>query len=106
MTGNPHTTWTAAEIQALGLTTDVVTAGRILGMSRNTAYLRANDGTFPVPVLRMGHRMRVSVAALLTLLDLPTTGESDDTTDADEHTDNTNHARHGPVIPQRRDTPR
>lgn len=60
--------WTVPEITALGATTDVVTAGRILGISRNTAYAHARRGTFPVPVIKIGSRYRVPVAAILAVL--------------------------------------
>ena len=62
--------WSLQEIQALGATTDVVTAGQILGLSRNSAYQLARAGTFPVPVLRAGAQYRVPVAGLLTALHL------------------------------------
>ena len=69
-TGTLRPVWTPEEVRALGVTTDVVTAGRILGLSRNTAYRLARAGTFPVPVLRAGAQYRVPVAGLLTALHL------------------------------------
>ncbi len=66
--------WTLPEITALGATTDVVTAGQVLGMSRNTAYAHARRGTFPVPVIRAGRQYRVAVAALLAVLQPATPG--------------------------------
>jgi hypothetical protein len=63
-------TWTAEQVRALGTTTDIVTAGQILGLSRNTAYRLARAGIFPVPVLRAGALYRVPVAALLAALHL------------------------------------
>ena len=62
--------WTPEQVRALGVTTDVVTAGQILGLSRNSAYRLARAGTFPVPVLCAGAQYRVPVAALLTALGL------------------------------------
>jgi len=41
-------------------------AGRLLGLSRNTAYARATDGT--LPTLRFGRRLLVRKAALDRLL--------------------------------------
>ena len=57
--------WTEDQVRALGPTTDVVTAGQILGISRTSAYRLARTGTFPVPVVKAGAQYRVSVAALL-----------------------------------------
>lgn len=58
---------------------DVVTAAAWLGVGRTTAYRLAANGTFPVPVLRIGTSLRVPTAPLLRLLDLepsvPTPGE-------------------------------
>ena len=69
-TGTLRLVWTPEEVRALGVTIDVVTAGRILGLSRNTAYRLARAGAFPVPVLRAGAQYRVPVAGLLTALAL------------------------------------
>ena len=66
-TDTPHT-WTAERIRALGATTDVVTAGQILGISRNSAYALAQRGEFPLPVIKAGTRYRVPVAAILAAL--------------------------------------
>jgi excisionase family DNA binding protein len=41
-------------------------AGRLLGLSRNTAYARATDGT--LPTIRFGRRLLVPKAALDRLL--------------------------------------
>jgi hypothetical protein len=60
--------WTVQEIRALGATTDVVTAGQILGLSRNSAYTLARQGRFPVPVIKAGAQYRVPVAGLLAAL--------------------------------------
>ena len=64
---------------ALGTTTGVVTAGQILGMSRNTAYALARHGTFPVPIIKVGTRYRVPVAAILAALQ-PATANPDPAT--------------------------
>jgi hypothetical protein len=62
--------WTAEQIRALGAVTDLVTAGQILGIGRTTSHTLARHGTFPVPVLRIGHRYLIPVAPLLRLLHL------------------------------------
>ncbi len=43
-------------------------AGRALGISRQPAYNQAKAGTFPVPVLRVGHSYRVPTGPLLRYL--------------------------------------
>ena len=60
--------WTLADVQALGVTTDVLTAGQILGLSRNTTYRLARRGAFPVPVIKAGARYRVPIVGLLAAL--------------------------------------
>lgn len=67
--------WTADEVRALGLTTDLPTAGSILGISEGQARQLERRGEFVVPILRLGKLKRVSVPALLRFLeaDVPTT---------------------------------
>ncbi|MEV4826836.1 helix-turn-helix domain-containing protein [Micromonospora sp. NPDC049257] len=60
--------WTVEGIRALGAVTDVATVGEIFGMSRSSAYELARRDRLPVPVLRVGSRYRVSVAAILAAL--------------------------------------
>ncbi|MFV2217072.1 helix-turn-helix domain-containing protein [Actinomadura sp. LOL_016] len=61
---------TAAEIRSLPATIDLVTAGRIFGIGRTTAYHLARTGEFPCRVLRIGRTYRVSTAAVLAALGL------------------------------------
>ncbi|WP_028193391.1 helix-turn-helix domain-containing protein [Salinispora pacifica] len=68
----PASVWTVERIRALGTVTDVATVGEIFGLSRNSAYELARGNRLPVPVLRVGSRYRVSVAAILTALSVPT----------------------------------
>jgi predicted DNA-binding transcriptional regulator AlpA len=63
--------WTADQIRALGVATDLRTAAHIFGLSSNTAYELVRRGRFPVPVIRAGRQYRVSVAAILAVLDTP-----------------------------------
>ncbi|MBN2186017.1 MAG: helix-turn-helix domain-containing protein [Dehalococcoidia bacterium] len=49
------------------LTLDVPEAGRLLGVSRPTAYSLANQGL--IPTIRLGHRVVVPKAALLKMLE-------------------------------------
>lgn len=61
-------TWTAAQVRALGVRTDLVTAASVLGISRTTANELARRGDFPVQMLRLGRRYVVPVAPLLLIL--------------------------------------
>ena len=56
------------DTRTLPPTLDIVTAGRLLGIGRTTAYQLARHGQFPVPVLRIGGGYRVPTAPLLALL--------------------------------------
>lgn len=60
--------WTAQEVRALGVTTDLRTAAEILGLRPMSGYAIHARGAFPVPVIRAGGRLRVPVAAILDLL--------------------------------------
>jgi hypothetical protein len=62
---------TLAEIAELPAVTDLVTAGRALGIGRTRAYELARAGQFPCPVIRAGRAWRVPVAGLLAVLGLP-----------------------------------
>jgi hypothetical protein len=62
--------WTVEAVRRLGLTTDIETAGSILGIGRTKAYELARSGNFPVKVLRGGKRYLVSVPAILRALDV------------------------------------
>lgn len=58
------------ELLALGVSTDLQTAARALGIGRNTAYTLAQRGEFPTKVLRLGTRFVVPTAGLRALLDV------------------------------------
>ena len=49
-------------------TVNIEAAGKILGISRPTAYELARRDALPVPVIRLGNRMVVSKRALEELL--------------------------------------
>ena len=49
-------------------TLSVPEAGKALGISRQTAYELARRDEFPLPVLRVGKKLRVSTIALARLL--------------------------------------
>lgn len=59
---------TAEQLLALPTAVDVVTAGLALGIARTKAYALAKAGEFPVPVMRVGNRYRVSTTHLLKVL--------------------------------------
>jgi hypothetical protein len=59
---------TADEIRSWPVTVDVRTAGRAWGMGRDQAYRLAREGSFPVPVLRIGRCLRVTRSAVLKAL--------------------------------------
>jgi hypothetical protein len=60
--------WSTEAVERLGLATDVVTAAKILGIGRTTAYALARANRFPVKVIRVGRRYVVSVADLLAVM--------------------------------------
>ena len=64
----PEHSWTEQAVRNLGMTTDVETAGAILGIGRTKAYELAQAGEFPVRILRIGRRYLVPVPAILQLL--------------------------------------
>ncbi len=63
--------WTEAQVRALGVTTDLVTGGSVVGLSRGTTYRLNSEGALPFRVLRLGAQYRVPVADLLEVLGLP-----------------------------------
>jgi hypothetical protein len=62
---------TLAEVMTLPAVTDLVNAGKALGMGRTRSYELARVGTFPCPVIRAGRTYQVPTAGLLTLLGIP-----------------------------------
>ncbi len=67
MSGAPE--WTVERVRALGLTTDLVTAYKIVfGGGKNRAWAAYHNGELPFPALKCGRRVRVPVASLLALL--------------------------------------
>lgn len=76
--------WTAEQVRALGLTTDLTTAAEILGISRSAAYKLARRNAFPVPLIRAGTHYRVPIPPILTALHL--THDAATNADADPDT--------------------
>ena len=64
----PIPTVTFAEIAQLPVMVDLLTAGRVLGIGRTTAYAIARAEEFPCPVVRVGGAYKVPTIGLLRLL--------------------------------------
>lgn len=56
-------------------TVDVVLAGRVLGVGRNTAYKAARDGS--LPTFKIAGQIRVPTAKLREMLGLPKASSTD-----------------------------
>lgn len=65
---------TPDEVLSLPVVVDLASAGRCFGLPRSTTHDAVRRGEFPVPVLRLGHRMMVTRAALLTALGIEDAG--------------------------------
>ena len=52
----PAEGWTVQRVRALGVVTDLPTAGQVLGLSRTTAYALARQGRFPTRNTGVGKR--------------------------------------------------
>ncbi|MEU3017475.1 helix-turn-helix domain-containing protein [Nocardiopsis sp. NPDC007018] len=59
------------EVGSLPVVLEPMAAGRMLGLGRTTTYRLLRQGTFPVPVLRVGRSWRVPTAGILAYLGLP-----------------------------------
>lgn len=62
---------TSDELAALPPVIPVQTASRILGIGKNQTYELIRSGKYPVRVLEMGGRFRVSKFDLLNFLHVP-----------------------------------
>lgn len=60
--------FTVAELNDLPPSLGLEAAAMVLGIGRTNAYAMVQRGDFPVPVLRIGRRYRVSTQAILKLL--------------------------------------
>lgn len=61
---------TLAELAELPAVTDLVTAGRALGLGRTRTYQLARTGQFPCRIIRIGRSYLVPTVELLALLGL------------------------------------
>ncbi|MFJ9555311.1 helix-turn-helix domain-containing protein [Nocardiopsis sp. NPDC101807] len=64
------------EVGSLPVVLDVLTAGRMLGMGRTSAYRLLRQGSFPVPAHRVGTAWVVPTAGVLAHLGLPVSSTS------------------------------
>lgn len=60
---------TLDEVRQWPATVDVPTAGRPFDLGRNASYDAVKNGTFPVRVIKVGHRLRVVTAEIVALLE-------------------------------------
>ncbi|PSK67572.1 hypothetical protein B0E53_00382 [Micromonospora sp. MH33] len=82
-TERKRSAWTADQVRALGLTTDLTTAADILGISRSAAYKLARRNAFPVPLIRAGTHYRVPIPPILTALHLTHNAPTEEDADPD-----------------------
>jgi hypothetical protein len=73
-TWSSEATWSPEAVRALGVRTDVSTAGSIFGLSRTQSYEALKRGDFPVGVIKVGRRIVVPTAPILMLLGLGQAG--------------------------------
>jgi hypothetical protein len=66
----PVPPWSRERLHELGVSTDLLTAAKLLHIGRTKAYQLARAGKFPVPVVRIGRTYTVTVAHLIDLLRL------------------------------------
>ena len=67
----PRQRWTKRQILALGTRCTIAEAGSIIaGLSETQSRALYHRGDFPVPVLRVGHRLIVPTEPILRLLHL------------------------------------
>lgn len=70
--GRPVPSVTFADIAHLPVIVDLLTAARVLGIGRTTAYALARAEEFPCAVVRVGGVYRVPTVGLLRLVGLDT----------------------------------
>jgi hypothetical protein len=59
---------TFPELFQLPTVVDLSTAGKAVAISINTAYKLVQEGKFPCPVIRLGHRYKVPTTGLMKAL--------------------------------------
>jgi predicted DNA-binding transcriptional regulator AlpA len=62
----------SADLSNLPPALDLPAAAVLLGISRTAAYELVRSDTWPTPVLRLGHRIKIPTQPLLALLGLST----------------------------------
>ncbi len=66
------TVWTLDAVRNLPATVDIETAGAVLGIGRSKSYQLAQNGEFPVRILRIGRRYLVPTNLILQLIGIAT----------------------------------
>ena len=64
-----RTALTLAQVRKLPAVLEVTEAARVLGIGRTTAYEALAAGTFPAKTIKVGGRIKVLTASLLTVLE-------------------------------------
>jgi predicted DNA-binding transcriptional regulator AlpA len=70
-----HKGMTNREVHALPVVVDILTAGKVFGLARNTTYELVRRDEFPCRILRVGSRYRVTKSAILEALGLDHSGK-------------------------------
>lgn len=70
----------SADLSSLPPALDLPDAAVLLGISRTAAYELVRADTWPTPVLRLGHRIKIPTQPLLALLGLSTAAPATVTT--------------------------
>jgi len=63
---------TYTDLHSLPVALDLPDAAKLIGISRTAAYELVRCGSWPSPVLRLGHRIKIPTQPLLELLGLST----------------------------------
>lgn len=71
MTTTKQPTFTTADLDALGVSTDIRTAAKAMGIGTSHAYKLANNDQFPIPIHRVGGRWVVPTSSLRAFLEVP-----------------------------------
>jgi hypothetical protein len=80
-----------ADVGELPAVTDLVTAGKALGLGRTKAYQLARTGQFPCPVIRAGKTYLVPTVGLRAVLGLPVLGRAEDKEEGRRYFDGCRH---------------
>ena len=74
-----HKGITNREVHALPVVVDILTAGKVFGLARNTTYELVRRDEFPCPVLKVGSRYNETKTATLEALGIAHPGKPSET---------------------------